>query len=173
MVAVPPLGDVMQERRHEKRPPRIDFRHHRRCHRGRLRQTSAFDLMQDADHLDGMLVDGEAVVHVELHHRDDLAEIGQEPAENAAFVHQSQDPFRIVLRGQDGEKFRCRLRVVPCRLAKGVEPAGDPLQRLRVHIGILFEGQTEDLQHPSGRSRNIRSGSRLTLPARMAKWPNA
>ena len=28
------------------------------------------------------------------------------------------------------------------------EAAGDPLQRLRVHIGILFEGQTEDLQHP-------------------------
>ena len=44
---------------------------------------AALDLREDADAAQQMLVDGVVVVHVELHHGDDLAEFGDQPAENA------------------------------------------------------------------------------------------
>ena len=57
-----------------------------------------------ADAAQQMLVHRVVVVHVELHHRDDLAEIGDEPAEHAGLVHAPEIEFRIAVRGQDVEE---------------------------------------------------------------------
>ena len=47
-----------------------------------------------------MLIDRVVMIHVELHHRDDAAELGNKPAEDAGFVHVPQRYFRIALRGE-------------------------------------------------------------------------
>ena len=49
-----------------------------------------FDLGQVGDALDDVLVHRVVVVHVELHHRDDAAELRNEPAQHLRFVHQTQ-----------------------------------------------------------------------------------
>ena len=62
--------------------------------------AAAFDLLKDADAADQMLVHRVVVVHVELHHRDDLAEGADEAAEHAGLVHAPQHDLGVV-RGQD------------------------------------------------------------------------
>ena len=52
-----------------------------------LDQFATLDLRQCRDALDGVLVDCIAVVHIELHHRDDRGEFGDEGGEHAQFVH--------------------------------------------------------------------------------------
>jgi hypothetical protein len=50
----------------------------------------AFALVDARQHRNGadqVLVDRVVMVHVELHHRDDLAEFGNEAAENPGLVH--------------------------------------------------------------------------------------
>ena len=59
-----------------------------------------------------MLVDGEVMVHVELHHRDDTTELRHEASEHAGLVHPSQRRFRIGMRRQQIEKNAVRLGVV-------------------------------------------------------------
>ena len=71
-----------------------------------------------------MLVDRIVVVHRELHHPDDAAEIGDEPAEHAGLVHPPQRRLRRVARGEDLEEQPVGLRVV-------AQPRVDALQRLR------------------------------------------
>jgi hypothetical protein len=48
---------------------------------------------QHIDAAQQMLVDRIVVIHVELHHRDDLAELRDEAAEHAGLVHPPQDQF--------------------------------------------------------------------------------
>ena len=59
-----------------------------------------------------MLVHRVVVVHVELHHRHDAAEIGDEAAEHAGLVHAAQHDLGRVARGQDLEEQPVGLRVV-------------------------------------------------------------
>ena len=61
-----------------------------------LRAPARFDRAQFADGADEMLVDGVVVIHRELHHADDTAEIGDEPAEHAGFVHAAERDFGCV-----------------------------------------------------------------------------
>ena len=58
-----------------------------------------------------MLIDGVVMVHVELHHRDDPAEFGNEAAEHACLVHAAQSRFGIAGFGQHGEEQGVGLRV--------------------------------------------------------------
>ena len=51
-----------------------------------------------------MFIDSVVMIHVELHHRDDLAEVGNEFAKHAEFVHAPQDEFRVALRGENFQK---------------------------------------------------------------------
>ena len=66
--------------------------------------AAALDLRQHADAAQQVLVHRIVVIHVELHHGDDLAEGRHEAAEHAGFVHPPQHGFRVVLRGQDLEE---------------------------------------------------------------------
>ena len=171
MIAIPALGDVMQQGRHEQGPARLDFRHHRGRHRCRLGKTAILDLVEDADDLNGMLVDSVAVIHVELHHRDDLAEIGKEAAQHAALIHQAEHAFGIVFRCQNGKEFLGRPRVIPRGVAKRMEATRDPLQRLRVNVGFLVQCQMKYFQHPQRRITKHQLGVEIDPPGPDAKMP--
>ncbi|CAI8208949.1 MAG: Uncharacterised protein [SAR116 cluster bacterium] len=97
VITTPPFGDIMQQGGNEKGPPGFDFRHNGAGNRCGFSQLACFDIVQDADHLDGVLVDGKAVIHVKLHHRHDAPEIRQISSQHTAFIHQAQNPFGIML----------------------------------------------------------------------------
>ena len=65
-----------------------------------------------ADRAQEMLVDRVVVIHRELHHADDAAEIGNEPAEHAGLVHAPKRDFRRVARGKDLEEQPVRLVIL-------------------------------------------------------------
>ncbi len=69
-----------------------------------LREPSRLDGAQFADGADEMFIDRVVMVHRELHHADDAAEIGDEPAEHAGLVHAPQRDFRRVARCKGLEK---------------------------------------------------------------------
>ncbi len=73
---------------------------------------AALDLGEHADAAQQMLVDRVVMIHVELHHRDDAAEIRNEAAEHAGLVHAPQHDLGVLLRGQDLEEEPVGLRVV-------------------------------------------------------------
>src|ERR671928_170124 len=75
-------------------------------------ETPCLDFGQDADGADEVLVHRVVVVHVELHHRNDAAEIRDETAEHAGLVHAPQHHFRRVLRRDDVEEELVRLKVI-------------------------------------------------------------
>ena len=81
------------------------------------------DRREHADGAEQVLVHRIVVVHVELHHRDDLAEVGDEAAEHAGFVHVPSTRFGMVRLAQDLQEEPVRLRVV-------LQLAVDALQRL-------------------------------------------
>ena len=96
---------------------RLDLVHQLVGERGVL-AGAALDLAQDADAAQQVLVHRVVVVHVELHHRDDLAEGRHEAAEHAGLVHPPQHGLRVVLRGEDVEEQRGwlpRCRAAPRR----------------------------------------------------------
>ena len=65
-----------------------------------------------------MLVHRVVVVHVELHHRHDPAELGDETAEHAGLVHAPQDGFGGVLRCQDLQEQPIGLGIVAQRVRR-------------------------------------------------------
>ena len=77
-------------------------------------QLALLDPRQQADRADGVLVDRIMVVHVELHLRDDAAEIGHEAAEHAGLVHPAQHRLGIVL-GWSADRGTGRWRADPSR----------------------------------------------------------
>ena len=94
MVAAAALGDVVQQHRDVEHPARRDLAEQG----GRQRMIVGFSsprsiARQQPDRADRMLVDGIMVVHVELHLRDDAAEVGNEAAEHAGLVHPAQHHF--------------------------------------------------------------------------------
>ena len=104
VIAAAPLGDIVKQHRNVKRPT------HGRLlqdHAGKwmvVLQRAFFDPRQQSDRADGVLVDGIMVVHIELHLRDDTAEIGNEPPEHRRLVHPAKHCFRIAWRRQHVEK---------------------------------------------------------------------
>ena len=74
------LGDIVEEQRHIEQP-RVVERGQQLMGQRQLRAQAAIgDLGHDADGADQMLVHRVVVVHVELHQRDDLAELRHELA---------------------------------------------------------------------------------------------
>src|SRR3546814_14749604 len=53
------------------------------------------------------------LIHVELHLRDDAAEIGHEATEDASFVHPAQHRFGVARAGQHVEEQIVRARDPP------------------------------------------------------------
>ena len=88
-----------------------------------------------------MLVDGEVVVHVELHLRDDAAEIGNEAAEHARLVHPAQHLLGIVAAGQQLEEQRVGALVAAHLAVDQPRVARDQPQRLRVDLEVLGIGE--------------------------------
>jgi hypothetical protein len=93
MVLRAPLGDVVQEHRDIKHLPVLDRPDQVGGERMVVARIAALDLGQHPDRADQVLVDRVVVVHVELHHRHDLAELRHEAAEHAGLVHLAQDEF--------------------------------------------------------------------------------
>ena len=77
-----------------------------------LLQVAALDRGEQADRPDRMLVDGIMVVHVELHLRDDAAEVGNEAAEHAGLVHPPQHQLGMMDARQHFQKQRIGSRIL-------------------------------------------------------------
>ena len=124
VVARPALGDVVQEGREIKLGPMLDLVDELADERTVALVAARLDVAQRANGADQMLVDRIVVVHRELHHPDDAAEFGNEPAQDAGLVHPPQRGFRRPARGQDFEEKTIRILVV-------TQPRVDALERLR------------------------------------------
>ena len=82
-----------------------------------------------------MLVHRVVVVHVELHHRDDAAEIRDKAAEQAGFVHAPEHHLRRAPSGQDLQEDAVGLRLV-------AQARRDQPERLRYEAaGIRVDGE--------------------------------
>ena len=112
MILRPALGDVVQEER--------DGQHRQVLQRRQDLPDSGCSSPSrpvrmpdsDADRADQVLVHRIMVVHVELHHRDDLAEVGDEAAEHAGLVHVAEHRLGIVRIAEDLQEQPVRLRIV-------------------------------------------------------------
>lgn len=128
MVIRPALGDVVQQDGDiERLAALLQAGHQRMRQRMHLLAIAALDLGQHADAADQVLVDRVVVVHRELHHGDDLAEVGDQPAQQPGLVHPSQIEFGIAVRGQYVEEQPVGLFVAPQRFVDQAERAGEQL----------------------------------------------
>ena len=96
------FGDVVQEQRDVENGAvaRQQLVEQLVCQR-RVFVGAALDVREDADAPQQVLVDGVVMIHIELHHRDDLAEGRHETAEHAGLVHAPQHGLGIVLGDDD------------------------------------------------------------------------
>ena len=105
---------------------------------------AALDLGKDADAAQQMLVHCVVVIHIELHHGDDLAESRHEAAEHAGLVHSPQHGLRVVLRGEDLEKELVGFLALAQFGIDQVERARDSAHRVRVEREIVLLRELED-----------------------------
>ena len=134
MILLAALGDVMQQQGDVKRAAMRDGRHDFAGQRQFGRTLAQLHRGQFAQRAQQMLVHRIVVVHVELHHRDDAAEIGNEAAEHAGFVHQPQGAFARLRRGEDFDEQPVGFRVgaqfrVYARQGLGHQPQGVGMDR--------------------------------------------
>ena len=101
MILHPALGDVVQEHRDVEHGAVGDRRQHLLRQRMLDQAAPALDVGEDADRADQVLVHRIRMVHIELHQRDDAAELGNEAAEHAGLVHEPQHHCWRAVRGQD------------------------------------------------------------------------
>ena len=112
-------------------------------------RAARLDLGEDADATQQMLVHRIVVIHVELHHRDDLAEGAHEAAEYARLVHAPQHHFGAVAR-EDLEKQRVRGLVVAQLLIDQPQRTGRRVHRSRVEREIVLLREAEDADEVDG-----------------------
>ena len=112
MVLGATLGDVVQEGGHVEDAPVLDGLDDGGRQRVRLGRHAVLDVGQHADGADQVLVHRVVVVHVELHHRHDLAEVGHEAAEHAGLVHAPQGRLGVLVGAQHLQKDAVGLRIV-------------------------------------------------------------
>src|SRR3546814_6231978 len=96
MIAAAALGDVVQQHRDIEHAPRRFADMFEDAGRQRMigLERAVLDLRQQADRADGVLVDRIMVVHIELHLRDDAAEIGHQPARSEEHTSELQSLMR-------------------------------------------------------------------------------
>ena len=176
MVAAAPLGDVVQQHG--------DVEHAARCDllvedRGRERmivlELAALDRGEQADGADRMLVDRIMMVHVELHLRDDAAEVGNEAAEYAGLVHPAKHQLRVVDAGQHFHEQGIGARVVADLAVDQRGVAARRTHRRRVDLQPLARGEREQLEqaHRVVAEEIVRRGSRCGRGrgrSRQAAW---
>ena len=111
--------------------------------------AAAFDVLQVADAAQQMLVHRIVVVHVELHHRHDLAEGANEMAEHAGLVHPPQHDLRIV-RCQDLHEQPVGFRILAQRRVDELQRAGHRAHRVGVEGEVVLLRQPEDPDQVDG-----------------------
>ena len=121
----PALGDVVQQHGDvEHLAPLLQRGHQRMRQRMHLLAVAALDLGEHADAAQQVLVDRVVVVHRELHHRDDLAEIGDQLAEQPGLVHAPQIELGIAVGGQHVEEQPVGLGVAAQRRGRPASASG-------------------------------------------------
>ena len=145
VVAAATLGDIVEQHSDVEHPARSYLGENLSRQRMVLDQRPAFDLGKQADGADRMFVDGVVVVHVELHLRDDAAEVGDEAAEDAGFVHPAQDHVGAVAVGQclDEEGIGGG---IGAHFVGEAGVAGGCAHRRRVNLESMARGKREQLQ---------------------------
>ena len=146
MVLDAALGDVVEEQRHVQHDAmaRLNGAHQLVGERI-FGIVAALDLGEDAEAAQQVLVHRVVMIHVELHHRDDAAEIRHEAPEHAGLVHAPQHDLDVVLAGQHGEEQPVGLLVLTQVLV-------DQLERSRrgAH-GVGMKDQAvalREIEHP-------------------------
>jgi hypothetical protein len=122
VILLPALADVVQQARDIENLAVHPVLQDARGDRQFLDQFLALDLREGGDHLDRVLVHRVAVVHVELHHRDDGGEFGDEGRQHAQLVHPPQRPFGVAVLEQQVEEDAAGLGVPTHRVVDHVEP---------------------------------------------------
>src|SRR4051794_2839121 len=89
------LGDIVKEGGNVERTPVLEAGKDAGRERMVVPELPPIDRREHSNGPDQMLIDRIMVIHVELHHRDDAAEIGNEAAENACLIHPPQRRFRV------------------------------------------------------------------------------
>ena len=132
VVAARALADVVEEERDVEDPAVDPALEDLGRDRQVVEELAALDLGEGRDRVDDVLVHRVVVVHVELHHRDDAAELGDEGAEDADLVHQAQRPLGVVVAEEEGEEDAVRLAVVAEGVVDQRQARGDAAQRVGV-----------------------------------------
>src|SRR5262245_10947579 len=87
------------------------------------------------------------MIHVELHHRHDAAEIRDEAAEYAGLIHATQRRFRVLLRAQKLEKDAVGLGVVAQAIVDKAQRAAQQTHGVGVKEGVdLLRGRKKSDQ---------------------------
>ena len=115
-----------------------------------------------------MLVDSIVMIHVELHLRVDLAEIGHEAAEDAGLVHPAQDRFGIVATGQQVQEQRVGAFVLADTMVDQLRVARGLAHGFRVDFQLFGLGQLEHLDQAHGVLAEIVVRGRGNAPAEYA-----
>ncbi len=144
----PALADVVQQQRDVEHAA-VDVARLQDAARDRqlFDQLSALDLREVAHALDGVLVDREVVVHVELHHRHDRREFGNERAKHAEFVHPSQRALGVAPLEQHVEEDAVGLGPRAQALVDPVKVRRDEPHRVGVEQEAGPQRLVEDPQH--------------------------
>ncbi len=147
MVATATLGDIVQQDRSIKHLPRLhlvdDFRRERQV----VGERALFDLVQNADRPDRMLVRGINVVHVVLHLCDHPSEVGDELPEDTGLVEPPERFLGIGWRHQHFHEQSIRGGVFLRRAGQPSQAAGDKMHRVRVNIQLAPLRHFEQAEH--------------------------
>ena len=144
MVLRPALGDVVQEERDRQHGQIFQRRKDLARKRMILDEAPGADCAKNADGADQVLVHRIVVVHVELHHRDDLAEVGDEAAEHAGLVHVAKHRVGVFRVAEDFEEEPVRLRIVLHLPVDALQRLGDEPQRVRMEGELAPPRLVED-----------------------------
>ncbi len=148
MVAATSLGNVMKQDGNIKYPARNHLAHDPGGDRCIFGQFTTFDLIENADRADGVLVHGIGVVHVILHLGNHTPEIGDKPAKNTGFVHFAKRDIRAVALGQDFKKDLVGDRIILQFVINKFQALRHPAQGFGVNADTVLmrnQKQAQDL----------------------------
>ena len=137
------LADVVQEGREIQRAAIDDGLEDAMRERMDLVRLAALDLGDNADGADQMLIQREVMIHVELHHRHDAPEIGDEPAEHAGLVHPPQRRLDVAA-GQQVEKNAVGLGIGPQAVVDQPQRLPQEADGIRMVERARFLGRGEE-----------------------------
>ena len=156
MVLGPALADVVQQERDIEHPPVQPGLEDAAGDRKLLDKLALLDAREVRDALNGVLVDGVGMIHVELHHRHDGGEFRQECREHAELVHPPERALGVAVLQEQVEKdpvgFGCgpHLVVDELKIVRN-EPHRIGMQKQRLPQADLEDPQHVELVFEKGR----------------------